>query len=158
MTNRRDVATMIVRLSLSIAIVAFAGALGRGAQIHPRDAGWVAPADAAKRPNPLTGRTDAAAGGRRLFHERCAACHGDDASGTTRGADLTGVDVQGQSDGALFWKISQGNTRRGMPTFSFLPEMQRWQLVLHLRAHRTSSSESSERSMSRASGGGVHRR
>jgi ribosomal protein S6E (S10) len=42
--------------------------------------------------------------------------------------------VQQQSDGALFWKISGGNSRQGMPAFSFLPEPQRWQLVLHIRA------------------------
>ncbi|PYR59484.1 MAG: hypothetical protein DMF91_14665 [Acidobacteria bacterium] len=54
--------------------------------------------------------------------------------GTTKGPALTVPDVQSQSDGALFWKISGGNTRRGMPTFSFLPEAQRWQLVLHLRS------------------------
>jgi hypothetical protein len=41
--------------------------------------------------------------------------------------------VQVQTDGALFWKISTGNTRKGMPAFSFLPEAQRWQLVLRLR-------------------------
>jgi len=41
--------------------------------------------------------------------------------------------VQVQSDGALYWKITGGNTRGGMPTFSFLPELQRWQLVMHLR-------------------------
>jgi len=34
----------------------------------------------------------------------------------------------------LFWKISTGNTRGGMPSFSFLPDTQRWQLVMHLRA------------------------
>lgn len=36
-------------------------------------------------------------------------------------------------DGALFWKISSGNAHEGMPAFSFLPELQRWQLVLQLR-------------------------
>ncbi len=41
--------------------------------------------------------------------------------------------VQEQSDGALFWKITNGNPDRGMPSFSQLPELQRWQLVLYLR-------------------------
>jgi len=41
--------------------------------------------------------------------------------------------VQQQSDGALFWKITNGNLGRGMPSFSALPEAQRWQLVLFLR-------------------------
>jgi hypothetical protein len=30
-----------------------------------------------------------------------------------------------QSDGALFWKITNGNPDRGMPSFSKLPELQR---------------------------------
>jgi hypothetical protein len=41
--------------------------------------------------------------------------------------------VQQQSDGVLFWKITNGNTRRGMPSFSKLPELQRWQIVLYIR-------------------------
>ena len=47
--------------------------------------------------------------------------------------------VQAQTDGALFWKLGSGNARAGMPTFSFLPEPQRWQLVLHMRNRATSS-------------------
>ncbi|HEV2728482.1 MAG TPA: hypothetical protein VGV15_00495 [Terriglobales bacterium] len=41
--------------------------------------------------------------------------------------------VQNQSDGTLFWKITNGNPDRGMPSFSTLPEPQRWQLVLFIR-------------------------
>ena len=64
---------------------------------------------------------------------RCTMCHGDDGRGTARAPDLTGRDVQDQTDGELFWKISTGNAHAGMPTFSFLPALQRWQLVLYLR-------------------------
>jgi len=98
------------------------------------DTSWVAPATEAARVNPLAGRADVLPGGSRLFHQRCSMCHGDDARGTPRGPSLTKPSVQRQSDGALFWKISSGNTRSGMPTFSFLPKRQRWQLVLHIRA------------------------
>jgi hypothetical protein len=41
--------------------------------------------------------------------------------------------VQQQTDGALFWKITNGNTDRGMPPFNRLPDLHRWQLVLYLR-------------------------
>ena len=99
-----------------------------------RDVDWTAPAETAARTNPLAARTDLTAGGKKLFGQRCAECHGADARGTDRAPDLTAGDVQEQSDGALFWKISSGNTRTGMPSFSFLPEAQRWQLVLSLRA------------------------
>jgi mono/diheme cytochrome c family protein len=109
----------------------------RSQTVRERDAGWTAPARQAARTNPFAGRTDVQVlrGGNKLFHERCSACHGEDARGTDRGPNLTTPTVQAQSDGALFWKISSGNTRTGMPTFSFLPELQRWQLVMHVRAH-----------------------
>ncbi len=75
-------------------------------------------------------------GGRRLFAEKCATCHGNEGRGTDKAPDLIEPAVQAQTDGALFWKIGSGNTRKGMPSFSFLPEAQRWQLVLHLHALR----------------------
>lgn len=102
-------------------------------QARERDLDWVAPPEAASRRNPLENQPSAEAGGRKLFEQRCAACHGDDGKGTNKAPDLTEPDVQKQSDGALFWKIAHGNTRRGMPTFSYLPEPQRWQVILRLR-------------------------
>jgi mono/diheme cytochrome c family protein len=95
---------------------------------------WRAPASSDARVNPLAARPDTTSGGARLFQQRCTVCHGSDATGTRRGPNLTTGPVQRQSDGALFWKITSGNTRTGMPTFSFLPELQRWQLVNYLRA------------------------
>lgn len=114
--------------------VLLVGVLASGIQSRERDAAWVAPFDAASKINPLANRADAVAGGRKLFQQRCATCHGDDGRGSTKAPDLTQPVVQVQSDGALFWKVSSGNTRQGMPSFSFLPELQRWQLVLHIRA------------------------
>jgi mono/diheme cytochrome c family protein len=98
-----------------------------------RDTEWTAPSDAAARANPLAARPALAAGGRKIFSQRCVECHGADARGSDRAPDLTAAEVQAQTDGALFWKISTGNTRVGMPSFSFLPQAQRWQLVLALR-------------------------
>jgi len=94
---------------------------------------WTAPASETVKVNPLAGQSDAVAGGGKLYRERCSTCHGDDASGTPHAPGLTKASVQKQTDGALFWKISSGNTRAGMPPFSFLPRVQRWQLVLFLR-------------------------
>jgi mono/diheme cytochrome c family protein len=107
-------------------------------QVRERDASWVTPPAASLRANPLQNRPEAAAGGGKLFEQRCTTCHGEDGRGSAKAPDLTQPDVQAQSDGALFWKISSGNTHAGMPAFSFLPELQRWQLVLHLRAAQNS--------------------
>ena len=115
---------------LSTAIIAGSPRLQSGRE---REEHWTAPARQAAKGNPLTGRADVERGGARLFHERCSVCHGEDAHGTDRAPSLTKASVQAETDGALFWKISSGNTRSGMPTFSFLPELQRWQLVIHIR-------------------------
>jgi len=101
--------------------------------IHGDPDAWTPPSEAARKANPLAARPDLSAGGRKLFQQRCAQCHGDDATGTSLAPDLTRRVVQSQSDGALFWRISGGNAHTGMPSFSYLPELQRWQLVLHLR-------------------------
>ena len=131
------------RWSLRVAAVIGVGVgllVASEAAIAQKAGGWTAPPDAGRRTNPLANRPDAVAGGRKLFEQRCATCHGHDGQGTRKGPDLTANRVQTQPDGALFWKITQGNTREGMPTFSFLPEPQRWQLVLHLRVMSATSS------------------
>jgi len=104
------------------------------AQARSHDDDWLAPSKEAARMNPLVAHPDAARGGAKIFEQRCANCHGDEGRGTSKAPDLAHADVQAQTDGALFWKISTGNSHARMPSFSYLPELQRWQLVLHLRS------------------------
>ncbi|MHB8735418.1 MAG: c-type cytochrome [Terriglobales bacterium] len=47
----------------------------------------------------------------------CLACHGGDGSGISHAANLRATLVQQQNDGILFWKLTAGNLRRGMPSF-----------------------------------------
>jgi mono/diheme cytochrome c family protein len=110
---------------------------------YQQDPGWRVPVEAAGRSNPLAARPEAAAGGAKLFKRNCVECHGEDGAGLARknAADLQLVVVQEQSDGTLFWKISNGNPDRGMPPFSRLPELQRWQLVLYLRKLRPTATQ-----------------
>jgi len=130
-----------LRLAVTLFVFSLISIAAYGVQPRERDADWVAPPKAASKPNPLVNQPEAEAGGRKIFQQRCVTCHGDAGHGTTKGPDLTVPDVQSQSDGALFWKISGGNTRRGMPAFSFLPEAQRWQLVLRLRTLAAAANE-----------------
>ncbi len=104
---------------------------------YQQDPNWRAPQEAAQKKNPLAARLELAAGGRELFQRNCAECHGKTGEGLKKAADLQLPLVQQQTDGALFWKITNGNPDRGMPSFSRLPELQRWQLVLHLRTLRS---------------------
>ena len=102
---------------------------------YEQDPNWRPSAEAASKKNPLASKPEAAAGGEKLFKRNCVECHGEDGSGLIKkhAADLQLPVVQQQSDGTLFWKITNGNPDRGMPSFSRLPELQRWQLVLFLR-------------------------
>jgi mono/diheme cytochrome c family protein len=99
------------------------------------DPAWIAPATAAARQNPLRDRPTAMPGGRKIFQHTCVTCHGDEMHERTNHApDLASNDVQQEPDGALFWRISHGNARHKMPSFSNLPEAERWQLVLYIRS------------------------
>jgi mono/diheme cytochrome c family protein len=125
LTTHGPAALLTLGLTLAGVVVAASGSARR--------ADWTVPVQAVDRVNPLTATSDVIAGGAKLFHQRCEQCHGENAQGLERGPDLTARIVQRQSDGALFWKVTTGNAYRGMPSFSFLPEPQRWQLVLYLR-------------------------
>lgn len=121
--------------SLILALLT-AGALAQNSN-YQQDEKWRAPQGAAEKKNPLAERPELAAGGKKLFARHCAECHGATGEGLKKAADLLLPVVQSQSDGTLYWKITNGNPDRGMPAFSGLPEAQRWQIVLYLRALRT---------------------
>ena len=122
------------RLALGLACLVSLAGLGQNPG-YQQDPHWHAPDEAAARVNPLASRPEAAAGGRKLFLRNCAECHHPDGSGMEKkhSADFHLAAVQAQSDGTIFWKITNGNASRGMPSFSKLPELQRWQLVLYIR-------------------------
>lgn len=126
---------------LFIVVIAFASlvCLGIAQTSHPTDDKWEAPADAAAKPNPEAKNPDAPAAGRKLYMRTCVGCHEEDGSGKDTGAaDLRSPEVQAQSDGALFWKITNGNTEAGMPSFASLPENDRWDVVTFLRTLKDS--------------------
>lgn len=85
------------------------------------------------RNNPLENDPDAAAAGGKLFERHCAGCHGTNADGGKKGANLRAKEIQQATPGTLFWVLTNGVVRRGMPVWSKLPEPQRWQLVTFLK-------------------------
>ena len=88
-----------------------------------------APRKAAARQNPLQSDPDAVAAGAKLFARHCAECHGDMAEGGKKAPSLLVPEVRQATAGTLFWLLTNGVVRRGMPVWSKLPEPQRWQLV-----------------------------
>jgi len=120
------------RLLITVLTVLAAGAAAQNIA-YKLDPGWQPPPEAVLRQNPLAAKGELASGGRKLFQRHCAECHGDDGRGLKAAADLQLPVVQEQTDGTLYWKITNGNARHGMPSFSSIPELQRWQIVLHLR-------------------------
>jgi len=73
------------------------------------------PETARSRMNPLVNDPDALVAGRKLFQQHCAECHGDTAEGGRRAPSLRAEEVQQASPGTLFWILTNGVVRRGMP-------------------------------------------
>ena len=92
------------------------------------------PESARGKLNPLTADPDATRAGKKLFRLHCAECHGEDALGTKRGPTLRVEAVQNAKAGELFWILTNGVVRHGMPAWSKLPEAQRWQIVTFLQS------------------------
>jgi mono/diheme cytochrome c family protein len=77
-----------------------------------------APKKAAARRNPLERDPDAVAAGGKLFALHCAECHGEMAEGARKGPSLLADEVQQSTPGTLFWILTNGVARRGMPVWS----------------------------------------
>jgi mono/diheme cytochrome c family protein len=86
------------------------------------------------RSNPFAGQADAVSAGSRLFADHCAKCHGADALGRGKRPSLRSKEVQQFADGQFFWFLRNGNLRRGMPSWSSLPEPSRWQIIAYLKS------------------------
>lgn len=100
------------------------------------------PAKAAAVTNPILASDESISRGAAIFSQSCAACHGAIGEGDGPGAatlnpkpaDLHADHVQGNSDGAMFWIISQGREGTAMPAWNtILTEEQRWDVVNFLR-------------------------
>ena len=92
------------------------------------------PERARARRNPLETDPAAIAAGRKLFAHHCAECHGETAEGGRKAPNLRSEEVQSATPGTLFWILTNGVVRRGMPVWSKLPEPQRWQIVTFIKS------------------------
>jgi len=122
--------------SLSIAVAAIVVLVSAGATGVSAQGPWVAPADAKATKNPVKGVGNA----KKTVETNCVSCHGPGGKGDgpaaaalppPKPANWTSEPVQKETDGELFWKISNG--RGAMPPWKHLPEKDRWELVNYIR-------------------------
>ena len=102
---------------------------------------WVAPDSAKAVKNPLPPTAQNVSAGKDLYLDNCLMCHGEKGEGdgiaaqtlAVKPANLTDAKLmKGETDGALFWKMSNG--RGPMPSWKDnFSETQRWQLVDYIR-------------------------
>jgi mono/diheme cytochrome c family protein len=91
--------------------------------------------------NPYAGQDEAIGAGKKVFLDHCAKCHGEDAMGRGKKPSLRSIRVQQAKDGEIFWLLKNGNLKKGMPTWSSLPEPTRWQVITFVKSMGTSSAQ-----------------
>ena len=121
----RIISVLCVLLSLTIVLFAGVG-----------DGRWLSrvPQKDAARKNPVASSSDATKAGERLFRQHCAECHGESAEGRNGKPDLLhSSNVAEATQGQLYWLLTNGSLKNGMPSWSRLPEQQRWAIVSYLK-------------------------
>jgi mono/diheme cytochrome c family protein len=136
---------LAVALSLVSCVMIAAGAAAAAekkkddAKSKKQQKEWKVPARAARRANPVAADEKSIAAGKKLYIQECLDCHGDKGRGDGAGArdldvpmpDLSDPKVLKQTDGSLFFKITEG--REPMPGTEELSDEQRWHLVNYVR-------------------------
>ncbi len=102
---------------------------------------WIAPERAAKKKNPVQPDAKSLSQGRKLYIRECLSCHGSVGKGDGPKAkelerspgDLSdAAKMNKQTDGALFWKITEGK-KPMLSTATALTEEERWKVVNYIR-------------------------
>jgi mono/diheme cytochrome c family protein len=103
--------------------------------------GWTVPAKNSGMKNPVASSKESLSNGKELWAKHCKSCHG--AMGLGDGPKAAALDVpsgdfsskafQAQTDGDLFYKVSEGKGK--MPGFkkSITDDNDRWALVNYMR-------------------------
>ena len=121
---------------LAVTLAATMLVAGAGIAVVSAQGEWKAPADAKNAKNSVKGIGNA----KKSVETNCVTCHGPAGKGDgpaaaalppPKPADWTSAKVQQESDGELFWKISNG--RGAMPPWKHLPEKDRWEIVNYIR-------------------------
>jgi len=125
---------LVRSLMFSFALLALATTFWMAPSIAQQTRFRNAPASAAAMKNPYAGNAAAAAAGRKLYAQDCAQCHGNKLQGMGPAPALDTASVRNAEAGELFWFITTGKLTSGMPSWSNLPQQQRWQIVSFLES------------------------
>lgn len=114
-------------------------ALGTGAWAQGK---WAAPPEAKNVKNAVAKSDKVIAEAKKIAETNCVACHGAKGAGDgaaaaalpVKPANWTTPAVQGETDGEIFWKITNG--RGPMPPWKHLAEKDRWALVHYIRTFK----------------------
>ena len=137
MSTRRY--SRILFAGMAITSLTWLGGLPLASADEPT-AAWEAPARAARKKNPVASDDTSITSGKAVYVKECLQCHGEKGKGDGPAAkdlkvkpkDLGEEAVTKQSDGALFWKLTEG--RAPMPaTDKTLSETERWQVINYVR-------------------------
>jgi mono/diheme cytochrome c family protein len=122
------------------ALIFFFITLGRSYSDDTPPDDWKAPARAAKKQNPVAADATSIAAGKQIYMSNCLACHGAAGKGdgpaaiacNPRPKDLSDPKIASQTDGELFWKITEG--KKPMPSYeNLLSETDRWTVIDYIR-------------------------
>jgi mono/diheme cytochrome c family protein len=102
---------------------------------------WPVPDKYKNMPNPVKSDAASIASGKALYNQHCKSCHGTKGKGdgpkaeqlNTECGDFTKPATQSETDGALFYKTSEG--RKDMPSFKkkIADQNDIWAVVNYIR-------------------------
>jgi mono/diheme cytochrome c family protein len=128
--NNKQGTAFLIALGLLLSGVAAASSIS--------ETKWQAPAIETAKKNPVSAGQSSVAAGQKLYAQYCAACHGPSGNGDGHAAGELRIDpaklsdLRDESDGALFWKITNG--KKPMPGYGTrLSASDRWTLINYIR-------------------------
>ena len=125
--TRTRVPQVLATLAGIAAMAAFSAAAAHSQRFHN------APAATARWRNPFSGEQKAAKAGAAVFAKNCAPCHGTRAEGSGNVPDLRRGPAQSAPDGEIFWYITHGDAKNGMPGWPSLSRDDRWRVITFLK-------------------------
>jgi mono/diheme cytochrome c family protein len=112
-----------------------------GFRVNQEPKPWPVPDAAAKKANPVKTSSESVSAGKALYNQHCSSCHGKKGLGDgskaaqlkTHPGDFSTAAFQSESDGSLFYKVSEG--RGDMPSFKKkIPDpTEIWDVVNYMR-------------------------